>query len=169
MNVRQARIEDSAALAQVQVDSYRTAYAGMFPQAYLDRFTVEEQEQDWSELLSLELEDVLLVAETEAGEVVGYALGRPGLTEIPLYESELVALHVSQSYQGQGIGRQLLVAVAGELKQKGCRTLMLWVLKETPSRLFYEGMGGQLLAATKESGGVIEVAYGWTAIERLCP
>ena len=41
MNVRQARIEDSAALAQVQVDSYRTAYAGMLPQAYLDRFAFE--------------------------------------------------------------------------------------------------------------------------------
>ena len=80
LTVREARIEDSAVLAQIQVGSYRTAYAGIFPQAYLDRFTVEEQAQDWRTLLSLELEDVLLVAETEAGEVVGYALGRPGLT-----------------------------------------------------------------------------------------
>ena len=29
MNIRTARIEDSPALARIQVDSYRTAYAGI--------------------------------------------------------------------------------------------------------------------------------------------
>jgi hypothetical protein len=116
LNVRKAELEDSAALARIQVDSYRTAYAGIFPQAYLDRFTYEEQEEDWRDLIASDPEDLLLLAGAEAGEIAGYALGRPGLT----------------------------------------------------SRLFYEWVGGKLLAETKESGGVIEVAYGWATIESLC-
>jgi hypothetical protein len=38
LNIRQANIADSAALARVQVDSYRTAYAGIFPPDCLAHF-----------------------------------------------------------------------------------------------------------------------------------
>ena len=41
-DIREATAADSPGLARVQVDSYRTAYAGLFPQAYLDRFSYEE-------------------------------------------------------------------------------------------------------------------------------
>jgi hypothetical protein len=51
--VRQATIGDSCGLARVQVDSYRRAYAGIFPPSYLAHFTYEEQEQDWHDLLSM--------------------------------------------------------------------------------------------------------------------
>jgi hypothetical protein len=54
LNIRKATIVDSAGLARVQVDSYRTAYAGIFPPAYLDHFTYEEQEQDYRNLLTSE-------------------------------------------------------------------------------------------------------------------
>ena len=173
MNIRQAKFEDSAGIAHVQVDSYRTAYAGIFPQAYLEHFTYEEQTQDWRELLSAGPAVVLYVAETDAGEIVGYALGRPDPNEFPPYESELVALHVRKAYQHQGIGQRLIAAVATHLKQEGCASLMLWTLAQNPSRGLYERLGG-LWLAEKDWGGnedfgvaVQEVAYGWTSIESL--
>ncbi|MBN2390885.1 MAG: GNAT family N-acetyltransferase [Anaerolineae bacterium] len=173
MNIRQAKFEDSAGIAHVQVDSYRTAYAGIFPQSYLEHFTYEEQTQDWRDLLSAEMTDVLYVAETDASEIVGYALGRPDPNEFPPYQSELVALHVRKTYQRQGIGRRLIAAVAAHLKQAGCTSLMLWTLAQNPSRGLYERLGGQLLGE-KDWGGnedfgvsVQEVAYGWTSIESL--
>jgi GNAT superfamily N-acetyltransferase len=168
VEIRRARVDDSAGLARVQVDSYRTAYAGIFPQAYLDRFTYQEQEQDWRDLLSSEGEDELYVAETDAGEIVGYALGRPGFSEVPPYDSELIAFHVQRSHQKQGVGRQLLSVLAGQLWHRGCKSLMLWVLEENPSRAFYEEMGGQLLSARKASQAAVEVAYGWASLEGLC-
>jgi ribosomal protein S18 acetylase RimI-like enzyme len=172
-NTREAQVQDSAALARVQVDSYRTAYAGIFPQAYLDHFTYQEQTQDWRDLLSAGLEDVLYVAETDASEVVGYALGWPGLGDIPPYDSELVALHVRPAYQGQGIGRRLIAATAGQLQRRGCTSLMLWVLDKNPARALYEWLGSQRIGE-KDWGGnaefgmdVKEVAYGWPDIEQL--
>jgi hypothetical protein len=39
MNIRPAVLDDCPALARIQVDSYRTAYAHIFPQSYIDHFT----------------------------------------------------------------------------------------------------------------------------------
>ncbi len=167
MRIREATIEDSAGIARVQVDSYRTAYAGMFSQAYLDRFGYEEQEQDWRDWISTRPEDLLHVAEVETGEIVGYALARPGPSGVPPYDSELVALHVLGYHQWQGLGRRLVAAVAERLAQQGSRSMMLWVLEANESRGFYERLGGQLLDEKQMSGGQPEVAYGWLAIEDL--
>ncbi len=168
MRIRKAKVDDSAGLARVQVDSYRTAYAGIFPQSYLDRFTYEEQEQDWRDLLSSDSTDELHVAETETGEIVGYALGRPGATTVPPYDGELVAVHVRAAYQAQGVGHELVAAIAEQLRQAGCTSLLVWVLEKNPARLFYEQMGGELLDQRRVYEGAVEVAYGWANIESLC-
>ena len=63
------------ALAAIQVDSYRTAYADVLSQEYLDRFSYEEQADDWRALLVAPEGDLLCVAETDAKrEIVGYGL-----------------------------------------------------------------------------------------------
>ena len=173
MKIRRAEIRDSALLAQIQVDSYQTSYAGTLPPSYLERFSYREQEQDWRDLLSSKSDDVLFVAETETGEIVGYALGRLGPSSIPPYDGELVALHVRRSYQGQGTGRQLIAAVAGELQRNGSTALMLWVLEKNPARALYKRLGGQVLGQKDWDGNeafgmqVKEVAYGWPNIHTL--
>jgi ribosomal protein S18 acetylase RimI-like enzyme len=171
--IRPARLADSAALAHIQVDNYQTAYAGILPQDYLNHFTYTEQEQDWRDCFSAERSDVLLVAENGTGEVVGYALGRPGLSGLPPYDGELISLHVRHWHQRQGVGRRLVAAVAQELEEHGCSSLMLWVLAENPACGFYERLGGRLLDQRKEmryweGDPAIEVAYGWLNIESLC-
>lgn len=177
MQIRKAMLQDCASIAQVQVDSYRTAYAGILPQAYLDHFTYEEQMQDWRDLLSAPGQDVLLVAAADAaadaGEVTGYALSRPGPTGLASYDSELVALHVRRPYQKQGIGRRLVAASARQLQSQGCASLMLWVLERNSARSFYERLGGQRIGEQTVQLGegdvaAKEIAYGWPDIQSLC-
>ena len=169
MQVRGATIEDAGGLARVQVDSYRSAYVGVWPRAVLDSLSFEEQEQDWRNWIRSNPDDLLYVAELSAGEAVGYALARSGPTGILGYDSELIALHVLDPYQRQGLGRRLVAAIAKELQMRGSESLMLWVLKENRARGFYERLGGQLLADQKISwAGRLEVAYGWPKIEVLC-
>ena len=169
--IRQATLKDCPAIAQVQVDSYRTVYADFFPQTFLDRFTYEEQTQDWRDLLTGQTQDLLYVAEIEDGEIIGYALGRPGLASIAPYESELVALHVRRAYWRRGIGRQLVAATAAGLQALNCTSLMLWVLAENPARTFYERLGGQLIGQQQlylgEGVTAIELAYGWPDLVAL--
>jgi ribosomal protein S18 acetylase RimI-like enzyme len=173
MRIRPAIIDDSPGISRVQVDSYRTAYAGIFPPAYLDHFTYQEQVQDWSNWFSSGTGDLLFVAVNEADEIVGYALSRPGLDEIPPFDSELVALHVVKAYQRQGIGRQLIAETARQLAASGCTSLVLWTPEKNAARPWYEKLGGRICAEKNWDGnqyfGVAlkEVAYRWLNIEDL--
>ena len=138
MRIRGAMIEDAAGIARVQVDSYRTAYAGIWPESVLGRLSYGEQEQDWRDWISANPDDVLYVAELDTGEIVGYALARCGPTGVVPYDSELIALHVLVPYQRQGWGRRLVATLAKELRGRGCKSLMVWVLEENRARGFYE-------------------------------
>lgn len=172
LRIRPAAPADSAALARIQVDSFRSAYAGILPDAYLQQFSYAEQTDDWRDLLTAATDDVLLVAE-RAGAVVGYALGRAGVSEPPGYDGELVALHVHRDQQQRGIGRKLIAAVGRALHARGCRTLVVWVLADNPARALYAALGGEPVAAQPWPGNadygvaVEEVAYGWRAMQPL--
>ena len=168
MRIREAMIDDAVGLARVQVDSYRSSYAGIWPEAVLEGLSYREQEQDWRDWIKSNPGDALYVAELVSGEIVGYALARPGPTEILGYDSELIALHVLGPYRRQGLGRGLVAAMAKELQSRGSESLMLWVLEENRARGFYQRLGGQLLAERKMSwADRPEVAYGWRRIEVL--
>jgi ribosomal protein S18 acetylase RimI-like enzyme len=172
IKIRAAKYDDSEALAQIQVDSYRSAYAGILPQSYLDAFSYEEQTQDWRDLLVQPQSFILLIAEGETGEVIGYALGHAGETALPPYDSELDALHVRRADQRQGAGRALITAMAQSLADEGAAAMMLWVLKQNPARALYERLGGQPLghrSVTLDEGDTMadELAYGWDDIRLL--
>lgn len=169
MKIRRAAVEDSTALARIQVDSYRSAYAGILPDDYLACFTYEEQEEDWRSLIQSRTDDILLVAEIGEGELAGYALGRPGPTGILPFDSELVALHVRKAYQGRGAGGALVAEAARRLHEQGCRSLLVWVLAKNPARAIYEHLNGRLVGEKTTHLGegdvsALEVAYGWQDI-----
>jgi ribosomal protein S18 acetylase RimI-like enzyme len=172
MQIRKAIVADCLGIARVQVDSHRSAYAGLLPQRYLDQFSYEEEAHDWRTLLSAPTQECLYVAVTEADEVTGYALGRPSQNEDSAYASELVALHVRKAYHRQGIGRRLVAAIANHLYQQGCSSLCLAVLRGNPVSAFYEHLGGQRIGEQQIRLGdeitAVEVVYGWQDITHLC-
>ena len=170
MKIRKATIDDSSALAHIQVDSYRTAYADFFPQVYLDQFSYEEQTQDWRDLLSSESNEPLFVAENTQGEIVGYALGKAETDPEALYDSALTAIHVHRSQQRQGIGRHLLTAVVKALQEQGCTSLWLSTLAGNPVKAWYERLGGAPIGELRymvDETEIVEIKYGWSDIELL--
>lgn len=169
--IRTAVLADAPALARIQVDSYRRSYAGIFSPAYLDHFTYEEQTQDWLDWLAANSSDFLLVAEDSVGQVVGYALGRPGFTGLPPYDCELAALHVQRERQRQGYGLALMQAAVERFRQAGCRSLLVWVLEQNQlARSWYERLGGWLVGrqtiqvGEAGEGSAQEAAYGWPSL-----
>jgi ribosomal protein S18 acetylase RimI-like enzyme len=170
VEVRRAGAADCPGIAKIQVDSYRTAYAGSFPETYLQRFSYEEQEQDWLELLSANSGDVVLVAVSADEQVMGYALARAEIDVYPGYDAEILALHVGQRGQGRGIGTALLRATVAELREQGCSSVMLWTLLGNPVRRWYERLQGRLVDERSyrvDGWDVVEVAYGWESILTL--
>jgi GNAT superfamily N-acetyltransferase len=106
---------------------------------------------------------MFLVA-VESERVMGFASFGPERSGDPQYRGEVYAIYVLKEAQSRRIGRWLMSAAASRLEEMGIRSALLWVLRDSPSRGFYERLGGELLR-TQEAriGGVMlpEVAYGW--------
>jgi len=167
MIIRTANINDCAAIAKIQVDSYIDTYTKILPEPYLAHFTYQEQELDWYNLISELGNQILFVAELSIDGVIGYALGDANLDELPPFESELVAIHIRRDFHRRGIGRQLFTSVSSGLLNQGYSSLFLWVLADNPACSFYEKLGGKRIKEKPWINNhffgtdIKEIAYGW--------
>ncbi len=88
----------------------------------------------------------------------------------PLGEGEIETLYVLDDWRDRGLGRRLIGAGAAHLAELGCRSAFCWVLRDNPSRWFYERIGGRTVMADSvlvAGASVPQVAYAWDPIERL--
>ena len=160
--LRPARADDAAAIACVQVETWRNAYPGMVPRAYLVAMSEARHALRWDHLLRANPRpETVLVAEeavAEGGGVIGFgscgrARGGPSLGEV-------YTLYVAGDWQGRGVGRRLLGGLFAALREGEVNDAVIWVLSNNPARYFYEAMGGQRMA--ERILRRLETAYGWT-------
>ncbi len=178
MKIREAQQGDAAAMARVIVDSYRSAHRDHIPEESLMKFTYEESERNWARALrklggSSESRECIYVAEDDAGDLTGVAMGGPERSNHPLYTGEVYVLYLLPEYHRQGIGRRLTGQVVRRLVEWKMHSLIIRVLKaNAPARRFYEALGGELVLEEQieENGAVLEqVAYGWKDVSDLLP
>lgn len=180
MKIRAAHAGDAPALARVIVDTGRAAHRGQMPDEVLLKDSYEEayaeSERNWARALRELAEGVnpgecLYVAEDEAGEVVGLAMGGEGYEGEGQGVGEVYALYVRQSQQGRGLGRRLVGAVAAHLARLGVHTLQIGCLAaNAPARRFYESIGGRVVGERtydKEGHLLPGVVYGWPDTREL--
>lgn len=171
MTVRGATPDDAAAIERIRTDTWRAAYRRLLPDAVLDGLSYDGSARR-RRMERLPQGVFVLVAEHDRG-VVGFVNGGPSRVEDPRYPGEVYAIYVLPSHQGHGHGAALLRAAAKECASRGWRGMLLWVLRDnTPSRRFYERMGGVHLRdrdTDREIEGVMvtEAAYGWVDITAL--
>lgn len=172
MIIREARLEDAADIAKVQIDTWRTTYQSIVPDDYLAGMSYEEREQKWATHLANPQDSYFaFVALDDAEKIVGFVHGGKYRESDPIYVGELHAIYILKEYQGKGVGRQLTQALVKRLLEIGIQSMILWVFAENhAARRFYEAMGGQLVKSNRFeiSGAMIEeIAYGWTDIRVL--
>jgi GNAT superfamily N-acetyltransferase len=134
--VRDAELDDVAAIAAVHVRGWQHAYAHLFAQEDLARISIERRKDVAREAL---LSAVALVAERD-GEVVGFAFAGPSRDQNRV--AELYSIYVDPNAWGTGLGRDLLVEVEQRLREQSFGEAELWVLADNPrARRFYEAAG----------------------------
>lgn len=162
--VREATAMDGQALAEIHVETWQAAYAGLVPDDYLVRLSVKERTRYWRELAAQRKKTQVLVAENDERQVVGFAAwGRTRAKNLP-YRAEIYELYVHPDWQNQGGGRALMTAVFEEVAAAGGFNACLWVLSGNNSRFFYEAMGGQSVGQRRErfaGADLDETAYAW--------
>ena len=141
MRVEAATSEDSLAIAELHVASWRAAYAGIVSASYLAALSVEQREASWKKQL-LEGSPQILVAR-EGRSLVGFAsFGACRDAQAPASFGEVWALYVSPSHWSAGVGRTLWLAALTSLVDRGFTVVTLWVLALNERAMrFYETAG----------------------------
>jgi len=160
--IRPARPADARAIARLDVETWRTTYAGMLSTSYLLGLSERRRELGWRGVILREPRDVRVAVEAE-GAIVGFGSCGPNRGD-RFFSGEVFTLYVAPDWQNQGIGRRLMVALFRRLVASGRRSAIVWVLRDNPSRFFYERLGAQQAShkALPVGGAAVEaIAYGW--------
>ncbi len=173
ITIRNARSEDAAAIAKVNIASWHSTYRGLIADATLDAMKPENYLLKWNTILttSSEKSDSCFVVENEASEIVGYTLSGKNLREKFRFDAELYAIYLLKEYQGQGIGKKLFLCSIEESKRQGFVSILLFVLSSnTGSRTFYESFNPDFTADETiviDNGQYCDICYGWSDIKRI--
>lgn len=171
MKIRFAKPEDAAGIAQVYVDSWKTTYKGIIAAAYLDKLSMEEHRNRWEKRLSYpEPGEGVLIAENERGQICGFLDYGVDRETGRVHEAELYAVYLLQSEQRKGIGRLMFGVLLEELRNKGYRSLIVWVLEQNPAVHFYRKLGSEEFERKEIRLGeesFTEIALYWQDISQL--
>ena len=166
MTIRTAALADAASIAHVHVASWRAAYAGVVPQAHLDSLDEAQFTERWQNWITSETSATFCVAEVD-GALCGFASAGPIRKPISFYDGELYAIYLLPEMQRQGLGRGLFAYIADVLVAQKLHHLLLWSLRDNPSRGFYTRLSGEVVAEDVcEIGGetLPTAAFGWKDI-----
>lgn len=147
LRILPARPEDAEALADLHLDVWEEAYAGLMPASVLAerRARREDRVASWRSNIAVGSSETLLAW---AGDdtLVGFSSTGPGRDDPAegLPPRELMALYVRAPVYGTGVGQALLTAAIGDADA------YLWVLdgNERATR-FYQRQGFVLDGVTK--------------------
>jgi ribosomal protein S18 acetylase RimI-like enzyme len=160
--IRAARLEDAAAIARLDVETWQAAYAGILQTPYLAGLSATRRESGWTHLLRRDPASVR-VAIDSAGGVIGF--GSCGASRGDReFTGEVFTLYVAPDWQNQGVGRRLLLALFERLVAHGHASAIIWVLRENPARFFYQRLGGKEVRRKLlpfNGGEVAASGYGW--------
>jgi GNAT superfamily N-acetyltransferase len=170
ISLRDYRLGDADAIGALHAQSWFTAYRGILLDSYLDNDLQRERQEYWrGKLPTLSAKEFLVVAEDDAGNVVGFA----AVMDEPEngYDALLDNLHVRPDLKGKGLGGRLMKAVALRLRDTGRASFYLWVLKgNAAAEEFYKSKDGVPVdTSTTEFGGKIvgKTRFVWTDLDVL--
>lgn len=142
MDIRRATPEDADAMAILHVASWRAAYRGLVPDAFLDSLEVDRRAQRFREALSAQAEETYLAEED--GELLGIlTIGGCRDEDVePEITGEIWGIYLAPQHWRKGTGSRLCQYGERLLSQRGYRIATLWVFAgNAQARRFYEAMG----------------------------
>ena len=159
---------DVQALAEVHVQAWREAYAGLIPQSVLDQLDAAERAAMWRGALA---GGAIVFLAKLSDCIIGFGACRRQPDAALPQSAEISALYVLERAQRHGIGRALMTAMARELLAQGHQSASLWVLEANArARRFYGALGGhEVTRREQERDGFrsIGIAYGWSDLTML--
>lgn len=150
--VRTAQVSDAAAIAALQVRSWRVAYRDIVPDAFLDGLAEDAWLRRWSDQLASDRQDVHRLVSTDTGDGPPRAVAVCGPAIEPTADltAQLYVLYADPPCWGRGHGSALLRRVHEHLAADGHAAALLWVAARNHRAVgFYERHGWAADGATQ--------------------
>lgn len=179
--IRRARPSDAGAIGAVHAEVWRNTYAGVLPSQYLSGLSPFRLGQGYERGILDRREGHAVFVAVASGsdltpgpmgveaQVVGFVSGGRARRNA-IAAGEVETIYLLEDWRDRAVGRRLMRAMGAHLRAVGCGSAMVWVLKDNPSRWFYERLGGRPAARemTRFAGQNVEqMAYAWDPIEAL--
>ena len=171
MNIRYATPVDAKGIAALHTLSWRLTYKDALNEEYLQNIVPNERESIWEQRFSEPKENQCVVVAEFKSELVGFACAYA--LEHEAWGSYLDNLHVSESYQGSGIGQALLLKVAQWCNQHTPDAGMYLLVNQDNlnAQKFYVRGGARNIQSSvwnAPDGSVVPTyIYAWDSVETL--
>jgi GNAT superfamily N-acetyltransferase len=141
--VATAGVEDADRIANLHAASWRSAYRGLYPDAFLDGPVFDDRARAWNARMRSPGANRRHVLKAVAGDaMVGFACVL--LDAEPAWGALLDNLHVVPELKGHGIGRRLFEAAHRWVAAAapGTRMHLTVIERNHNARAFYDRLGG---------------------------
>lgn len=171
ITLRIATSRDAERIARLHAHSWRIAYRGILSDDYLHNQVVADRAQVWRERFASPAANQMVTVAEQRGDLCGLVCAYGD--EHAQWGTYIDNLHVRSDIKRQGIGKQLLLAVARWSNERyPDRGLSLSVVEVNDSaRRFYEALGGAPVESNvwRPPGGgeVVELRYAWRDVAAL--
>lgn len=143
--VRRAKANDAAAIAALQVRSWRAAYRGVVPDAFLDDLAEDAWLERWTDQLTAAVRagvHQLVSTDVRDGPARAVAACGPAMEPTAELTAQLYVLYADPGWWGRGHGGALLRRVHELLAADGHSAALLWVAAVNDRSIgFYEHHG----------------------------
>ena len=159
VQIRKVQPGDETALAYVQTESWKAAFADILDKETLERCTDRTKAENMYRSLLAE------------GKGNGYLLTLDGKAHCIAWwdaardadmngKAELICIHSLPDHWHHGYGGMMMSRVLSDIKDAGYSEVVLWVFTANRrARAFYEAIGFQAMDKTKQARGAEEICY----------
>lgn len=171
LSIRQARPADVQAIAALHVAVWRATYRGMATPEAFEKLDEAARLARWSDYLNRHTPGQSVRVADLDGKIIGFAM-LAGSTE-PIFAGrpEIKFLYVSEDHRSQGVGRQLMSAMAADCGRLGTESCALGVVEQNVAAIaFYKRLGGRELGRYVDPGPLwrsLNIAYAWDDVSVL--
>ncbi|MFC4559125.1 GNAT family N-acetyltransferase [Virgibacillus kekensis] len=168
--IRKAVYDDAEAIAEIHVSSWKSTYTDLLEEKDISNITYENRKALWETILRIKKKEQCTLVIEDFEKIVGFISGGPERTKRFNYDSEIYTIYLLDDYQRQGLGAKLLKSFTEEMKDRGYKSILVWILTQNPSSRFYERFNAEPVGeelTTIGEGTYQETAYGWNDIDEL--
>ncbi len=152
--IREATESDAKGIAFVHVNSWKTSYAGIIDQSFLDTISYDQRLASWTKILqSKNTQQFVALFDEQIVDFAGFGpihsesrINHPLLKDKNVNIGEVYAIYLLEEYKRKGLGKVFFNKCRLWFDQHEVNSFITWVLADNHRAIhFYKSEGGEVI------------------------